>query len=60
MIGINVAQMGLSKLVAGFFLRFEGEVDASMAEEDMRMYDVFLASPAGGKLVVRLIEDQRK
>ena len=59
-VGINVAQMELSKLVAGFFLRFEGRMDASMTEEDMRMYDVFSASPAGGKLVVRLREDQSR
>ena len=59
-VGINVSMMELSKLAAGFFLRFEGEIDAGMTEQDMRMYDVFSASPAGGKLVVKLREDKRK
>ena len=46
--------MELNKLVAAFFLRFDGEIDSSMTEEDMRLYDTFTASPAGGKLLVRL------
>ncbi|KAF5672609.1 cytochrome P450 monooxygenase [Fusarium circinatum] len=37
-IGINLAQMELSKLTAAFFLRFDGKVDESMTEEDMRIY----------------------
>ncbi|GME26776.1 benzoate 4-monooxygenase [Neofusicoccum parvum] len=55
-LGINLAKMELSKLVAAFFLRFDAEVDEAMTEDDMRMYDVFSASPAGGKLLVRLNE----
>ncbi|GLA62675.1 hypothetical protein AtubIFM54640_003805 [Aspergillus tubingensis] len=55
-IGLNLAQMELNKLVAAFFLRFDGEIDSSMTEEDMRLYDTFTASPAGGKLLVRLSE----
>ncbi|BCS06667.1 benzoate 4-monooxygenase [Aspergillus luchuensis IFO 4308] len=53
-IGLNLAQMELNKLVAAFFLRFDGAVDSSMTEEDMRLYDTFTASPAGGRLLVRL------
>ncbi|GLA83012.1 hypothetical protein AtubIFM56815_007203 [Aspergillus tubingensis] len=53
-IGLNLAQMELNKLVAAFFLRFDGEIDSSMTEEDMRLYDTFTASPAGGRLLVRL------
>ncbi|KAF5646384.1 benzoate 4-monooxygenase [Fusarium sp. NRRL 52700] len=37
-IGINLAQMELSKLTAAFFLRFDGRVDESMTEEDMRIH----------------------
>lgn len=48
--------MELNKLTAAFFRRFDGEVDGSMGEEDMRMYDTFTASPAGGRLLVRLHE----
>lgn len=48
--------MELSKLVAAFFLRFDAEVDDAMTEDDMRMYDVFSASPAGGRLLLRLKE----
>lgn len=54
----SLAQMELSKLVAAFFRRFNGSVDSSMTEADMRMYDVFSASPAGGKLLLNLkVED---
>ncbi|KAL7653030.1 cytochrome P450 [Aspergillus phoenicis ATCC 13157] len=55
-VGLNLAQMELNKLTAAFFRRFDGEVDGSMGEEDMRMYDTFTASPAGGRLLVRLRE----
>ncbi|OMP85175.1 Averantin oxidoreductase, partial [Diplodia seriata] len=55
-IGINLAKMELNKLVAAFFLRFNAEVDESMREEDMRMYDLFSAGPSGGKLLIRLAE----
>lgn len=55
-IGINLAKMELSKLVAAFFLRFDAEVDDATTEDDMRMYDVFSASPAGGRLLLRLKE----
>lgn len=48
--------MELSKLVAAFFLRFDAEIDGIMTEDEMRMYDVFSASPAGGKLMLRLRE----
>ena len=48
--------MELSKVVAAFFLRFNGEIDQSMAETDMRMYDTFNAGPAGAKLLVNLRE----
>lgn len=50
--------MELSKLVAAFFLRFDGEIDASMTSDDMRMYDTFNAGPAGAKLLVHLREVQ--
>ncbi|OOF90885.1 hypothetical protein ASPCADRAFT_10335 [Aspergillus carbonarius ITEM 5010] len=55
-IGINLAQMELSKLVATFFRRFDGTVDDSIDDDAMRMYDTFTASPAGGKLLVHLCE----
>ncbi|KAM0541676.1 hypothetical protein ACHAPJ_013152 [Fusarium lateritium] len=55
-IGINLAQMELSKLTAAFFLRFDGRIDELMAEDDMRMYDTFNAGPAGAKLLVHLWE----
>ncbi|PYH94886.1 cytochrome P450 [Aspergillus ellipticus CBS 707.79] len=55
-IGINLAQMELIKLVATFFRRFEGTIDDSIGEEDMRLYDTFTAAPAGKKLLVHLRE----
>ncbi|PWY89842.1 cytochrome P450 [Aspergillus heteromorphus CBS 117.55] len=55
-IGINLAQMELTKLVATFFRRFEGTVDDSITEADMRMYDAFTAAPAAQKLLVQLWE----
>lgn len=55
-VGINLAQMELTKVVATFFSRFEGEIDASMTDADMRMYDTFNAGPAGAKLLVHLRE----
>jgi hypothetical protein len=48
--------MELSKLVAAFFLRFDGSIDSSMSDEDMRMYDTFNAGPAGAKLLLHLRE----
>lgn len=50
--------MELGKLTAAFFLRFDAEVDPSMTEEEMEMYDVFSASPVGGRLLLRLEEIQ--
>lgn len=55
-IGVNLAQMELSKLVASFFLRFDAMVDSSMKVEDMRMYDTFNAGPAGAKLLISMRE----
>lgn len=55
-VGMNLAQMELSKVVAGFFRRFEASVDPSMRAEDMRMFDSFSAGPVGRKLLVRLKE----
>ncbi|KAM5349747.1 hypothetical protein ACJ41O_006252 [Fusarium nematophilum] len=55
-IGINLAQIELSKITAAFFRRFEATIDPSMHEEDMRMFDTFNASPAGARLVLRLRE----
>ncbi|KAF4453990.1 benzoate 4-monooxygenase [Fusarium albosuccineum] len=55
-IGINLAQMELSKLVAAFFLRFDATIDPSMRPEDMRMFDNFSAGPVGRKLLIRLKE----
>lgn len=52
--------MELSKLTAAFFLRFDGTIDSSMTEADMRMYDTFNAGPAGAKLLVHLREDESK
>lgn len=48
--------MELSKLVAAFFLRFNGEINSTMTEEDMRMYDNFSAAPVGAKLLLNLQE----
>ncbi|KAF6525430.1 hypothetical protein HZS61_011225 [Fusarium oxysporum f. sp. conglutinans] len=56
-IGMNLAQMELSKLVAAFFLRFDATIDPSMRPEDMRMFDSFSAGPVGRKLLVRLKEE---
>jgi benzoate 4-monooxygenase len=42
--------------VAAFFRRFDCSIDPSMSEADMRMYDTFSATPAGGKLLVRLTD----
>lgn len=55
----SLAQMELAKVVAAFFLRFDGEVDTSMTLEDMRMYDTFNAGPAGAKLLLHLKERAR-
>ncbi len=52
----SLAQMEVSKIVAAFFRRFDGSIDASMTETDMRMYDTFNAGPAGAKLLVKLSE----
>lgn len=49
--------MELSKLVAAFFLRFEfAEIDETMKEEDMRMWDTFNARPVGEKLLIYVRE----
>ena len=50
----SLARMELNKLTAAFFLRFDGQIDSSMTEEDMDMLDVFSASPVGGKLWLNL------
>ncbi|UPK92449.1 hypothetical protein LCI18_003384 [Fusarium solani-melongenae] len=55
-IGINLAKMELSKLVAAFFRRYDATSDPSMRPDDMRMFDNFSAGPAGRKLLVRLNE----
>ncbi|KAG6365556.1 hypothetical protein INS49_007167 [Diaporthe citri] len=55
-IGINIARMELSKLVAAFFLRFDAEVDPLMTAEGMEMFDQFSASPVGGRLLIRVQE----
>lgn len=52
----SLAEMELSILTAGFFRRFDGYVDSTMREADMRMYDTFNAGPAGAKLLVHLTE----
>ena len=52
----SLAKMELNKLTAAFFLRLDGRVNESMQEEDMEMYDVFSASPVGGRLVLNLTE----
>ena len=43
-------------MTAAFFRRFDGSIDADMQQEDMRMFDTFNASPAGGKLLLHLAE----
>lgn len=49
--------MELSKLVAAFFLRFDhAEIDSTMTQDDMEMYDVFSAGPAAAKLLIRVRE----
>jgi len=58
-VAVNLAQMELSKTVAAFFRRFDGSIDPSMTEADMRMYDTFNAGPAGAKLLVNLREERR-
>ncbi|KAK7885863.1 hypothetical protein LTR67_010215 [Exophiala xenobiotica] len=55
-IGLNLAEMELRILAAAFFLRFEASLDPSMKQEDMHMYDMFNASPAGAKLWIKLKE----
>ncbi|EXL68065.1 hypothetical protein FOPG_15862 [Fusarium oxysporum f. sp. conglutinans race 2 54008] len=55
-IGINLAQMELSKLVAAFFRRFDATIDPSTRPEDMRMFDNFSAGPVGRKLLIRFSE----
>ena len=54
----SLAKMELIKLTAAFFLRFDSTLDSSMSEERMEMYDVFSASPRGGRLLVNLTELQ--
>ena len=54
----SLAQMELSKLVAAFFRRFDGYIDPSMTESEMRMYDTFNAGPAGAKLLIHLSEER--
>jgi len=58
-IGINLAEMELSILTAAFFRRFNGSIDPSMTEEDMRMYDTFNAGAAGATLLVHLTESEK-
>lgn len=48
--------MELSKVVAAFFLRFDGAVSPDMTQAEMRMYDTFNAGPAGAKLLLHLTE----
>lgn len=48
--------MELRILTAAFFLRFDASIHSSMTEADMRMYDMFNASPAGAKFLVNLKE----
>lgn len=48
--------MELSKVVAAFFLRFDGSVSSDMTQAEMRMYDTFNAGPAGAKLLLHLTE----
>ncbi|KAF2095477.1 cytochrome P450 [Rhizodiscina lignyota] len=57
-IGLNLAQMELTKATAAFFLRFQrAEVDwDAMREGDMDMFDCFSASPRGTKLILKLWE----
>lgn len=43
-------------MAAAFFLRFDGSIDKSMTEEDMRMYDTFNAGPAKARLLLHLRE----
>ena len=54
----SVARMELSKLVAAFFLRFHAEIDSSMTEESMELFDQFSGSPVGGRLLLRITESQ--
>ena len=56
MVSTSLAEMELRILTAAFFLRFKASIDPSMKEDDMRMYDMFNASPAGAKFWVRLEE----
>lgn len=53
-IGINLARMELVKFTAAFFLHFDIELDASMTEDMMKMYDNFSAAPASSRLLLRL------
>lgn len=48
--------MELSKVTSAFFLRFNAEIDQSMTEEDMDMFDQFSASPVGGRLLIKVQE----
>lgn len=52
----SIARMELSKVTSAFFLRFNAEIDPSMTEEDMDMFDQFSASPVGGRLLIRVQE----
>ncbi len=51
--------MELSILTAAFFRRFDGKIDNSMTEEEMRMYDTFNAGATGAKLLVHLTESEK-
>lgn len=55
----SLAKMELSKVTAAFFLRFEAEMDPSITEADMEMFDQFSASPVSGYVLVRLRERGR-
>lgn len=48
--------MELSKVVAAFFLRFNGRISPRTKQQDMQMYDQFSAAPVGGKLFLELFE----
>lgn len=48
--------MELSNVSAAFFLRFNAEIDPSMTEENMDLFDQFSASPVGCRLLIRVHE----
>jgi len=47
--------MKISKITAAFLLRFDAEVDQSITDAEMEMFDPFSArSPVGGKFLVQV------